>query len=203
MSVRGVTQKRVRMKSKSDTFVSKRFSFVMSTALWKKCVVTSYTFPLGFTLSHLMYAIMCIRENDKSDPNMAVERSTEIFSDKHMHYTVWYIVPEFMRFLFKMKKIRLVETIKDMSTHPENPYIESIICRHENKTMNLETHTIYSVNSNKQVDVKTTVTITLPFHIPEILHPPLRMWTTKKSNDIRELELKYLRKLASEVSTTL
>ena len=124
---------------------------------------------------------------DKSDKSMTVVKDTRPQNDKHLHYLVTYKVPEFMRLIFKVKTFEMEETIEDNTKHI-NPTIISTIDRKDFTEVNLRTHTVYSVNSEGCVHVVTKVTITLPFQIPDILHPPLKLWTKTKSNSIRKRE---------------
>lgn len=172
-------------------------------AKWIQSISHEFTFTPDVTVDRLLYALACIRKFDKSDKNLEVFENGQA-DDHQLNYNLNYIVPDFMKLLFKMSNLAMCETIdykhKDNAT---GDLVTSMITRKgHHDTMNLETWTRYCrPGPGQPLKAITKVTITLPFQIPDILHPPLKMWTLNKTKTVRALETKYLAEQA--MSTTL
>ena len=163
-------------------------------AKWIQSISHEFTFTPDVTVDRLLYALACIRKHDKSDKSLSV---FEIDSGDHfLKYNLSYVVPDFMKLLFKMKNLPMCETINfENKNNSSGDLITSMITRKgaQSDFMNLETFTRYCRDSNGgPIKAVTKVTITLPFQIPDILHPPLKMWTLNKTKTVRALECKYL-----------
>lgn len=163
-------------------------------AKWIQSISHEFTFTPDVTVDRLLYAIVCIRKKDKSDKSLEVIESDS--GDNFLKYNLNYIVPDFMKLLFKMKNLPMCETINFANKdNASGDLITSMISRNGSQLefMNLETFTRYCRDKEGgPIKALTKVTITLPFQIPDILHPPLKIWTLNKTKNVRELECKYL-----------
>ena len=146
-----------------------------------------YKFPGTVTLRDVLYALIEIRESNR---DKSILSRTENKAEKKIAYRRVYKFPDFLRLLFKIQNLDMLETI-DFSdaTDEQNPTVRTSSSPvSELPSMSLKTSTVFTVEGGK-VTVRTTVTVTLPFLLPDILHPGLRESTKNKTLDVRKEEL--------------
>lgn len=149
-----------------------------------------YTFPENVSLRHILYALINIRESNRDN---SIKGRKEFKDEQKLVYHRVYKFPDFLRLLFKIKNLDMFETI-DFSDamNKENPTVRaSSQPVAKNPAMSLETATAFTVEEGR-VRVRTTVTVTLPFQLPDILHPGLKAWTKNKTLELRQEELKII-----------
>ena len=143
-----------------------------------------YFFPNDVRLSHVLCAIIRIRESNKDNSVTKITKNEhEILFDRV------YKFPGFLRVLFKINKLDMVEKLDLSKATAQSPEIRmSSSPNVPDNIMSLDTATLFTVESGKVV-ARTTVKVTLPFLLPKILHGPLRAWTKNKTLQLRKEEL--------------